>query len=485
MPAVDQLPLLRVSEGGRRATLEISAGTALELTKHDALLCLARERGLLVDQRLVRALATAATEFAASGGSVEWSAIVAECTPAQHGTDACIEWHERIAAEIADADGLHQEADGSIDFRNRVRFTKVLENEVLGRLVPATDGVDGHDVCGRNIPARRGKKLMESVHATVRAALDGTLTASRDGVLSLAKGAVSILDEMEVKGSVDFTTGNIDFVGSLRITEGVRDNFIVRATGDVTIHGLIEAATLIIGGDLHAPMGVAARGQGAMIVDGSLETGYLNGLRGRVRRDVTIRRELIGCELIVGGNVKVERGPVLGGILVCGGSLSAESIGSDGGAKTTVAIGCRPMEARRAGRMSTLAKELSLRLPPLENRAFQLQELGPNAKACEKEEGTELAFEMAEIHRRVRAINAKRRELLLDMGLDRVVRVEIQKSIFRGTTLKVGTREVRFDTTIKGPLVIVWDESRELYIRIGSGAAQQLREVAVVRDLAA
>ena len=397
MPAVDQLPLLRVSEGGRRATLEISAGTALELTKHDALLCLARERGLLVDQQLVRALATAATEFAASGGSMEWSAVVAECTPAQHGTDACFEWHERIAAEIADADGLRQEADGSIDF----------------------------------------------------------------------------------------TTGNIDFVGSLRITEGVRDNFIVRATGDVTIHGLIEAATLIIGGDLHAPMGVAARGQGAMLVDGSLKSGYLNGLRGRVRGDVTIRRELIGCELIVGGNVKVERGPVLGGILVCGGSLSAESIGSDGGAKTTVAIGCRPMEARRAGRMSTLAKELSLRLPPLEDRAFQLEELGPNAKACEKEEGTELAFEMAEIHRRVRAINAKRRELLLDMGLDRVVRVEIQKSIFRGTTLKVGTREVRFDTTIKGPLVIVWDESRELYIRIGSGTAQQLREVAVVRDLAA
>ncbi len=485
MPAAGQIPLLRVSEGGRRATLEILAGTSTELAQRDALLGLARERGLMMDESLAAALETAAAEYAAQGGTVAWQGVVCECVPAQHGTDARIEWHARIAAGIADGEGLHQEDDGSIDFRNRVRFTKVSESETLGRIVAATDGVDGRDVCGRNLPARRGKKLMESVHATVRADADGTLVASRDGVLSLAKGAVSILDEMDVKGSVDFSTGNIDFVGSVRIAEGVRDNFIVRATGDVTIKGLIEAATLLVGGDLHASMGIAARGHGAMLVDGSLEVGYLNGLRGRVRGDAVIRRELVGCELIVGGHVKVERGAVLGGTLVCGKSLRAESIGSEGGARTTVAVGCRPLEARRASRLVALSKELSKKLPALENRALELQELGASAKACEKEECTEIAFEMAEIHRRMRAMEIKRRELLLEMGAERTVRVEVQKHLYRGTTLKVGTREVWFETSIKGPLVILWDEARELYIRVGTGPTQPLRDVASVRDLAA
>ncbi|MSR41092.1 MAG: DUF342 domain-containing protein [Phycisphaerales bacterium] len=485
MPAVEQLPLLRVSEGGRRATLEILAGTSAEVAQSDALLGLARERGLVVDQKLAIALRAAAEEFSAHGGTVAWSGVVCECVPAQHGTDACIAWHERIAAGIADAEGLHQESDGSVDFRNRVRFTKVTANEVLGRILPLTEGVDGRDVCGRNIPARRGKNLSDTVHSTVHAEADGTLIATCDGVLSLAKGAVSILDEMDVKGSVDFSTGNIDFVGSVRIAEGVRDNFIVRATGDVTIKGLIEAATLLIGGDLHAPMGVAARGNGAMLVDGSLDAGYLNGLRGRVRGDAIIRRELVGCELIVGGNVKIERGAILGGTLVCGGSLVAESIGSEGGARTTIAVGCRPMQARRVARIATLSKEIAAKLPAIEDRAFQLQELGANAKAFEKEECTELAFEMAEIHRRMRALEAKRRELLLDMGLGRVVHVDVRKVLFRGTTLKVGTREIRFDHTIKGPLVIVWDEARELYIRVDSAPAQPLRDVAIVRDLAA
>ncbi len=485
MSSAEQIPLLRVSEGGRRATLEILAGTAAELTGRDALLGLARERGLVMDQTLAASLERASVEFTASGGTVPWSGVVSECVPAQHGTDACIEWHERIAAGIADGEGLHQSEDGSVDFRNRVRFTKVTAEEVLGRIVAATDGVDGRDVCGRNLPARRGKKLMESVHSTVRADADGTLVASRDGVLSLAKGAVSILDEMDVKGSVDFSTGNIDFVGSVRIGEGVRDNFVVRATGDVTIKGLIEAATLLVGGDLHANMGIAARGHGALLVDGSLEVGYLNGLRGRVRGDAVIRRELVSCELIVGGHVKVERGAVLGGTLVCGKSLSAESIGSEGGARTTIAVGCRPLEARRAARLATLSKELSTKLPALENRALELQELGASAKASEKEECTEIAFEMAEIHRRMRAMEVKRRELLLEIGAERTVRVEVQKHLYRGTTLKVGTREVWFETSIKGPLVILWDEARELYIRVGTGPTQPLREVASVRDLAA
>lgn len=45
-----------------------------------------------------------------------------------------------------------------------------------------------------------------------------------------------------VYGDVDFNVGNIDFLGDVHISGDVREDFVVHATGTVTVDGLVEGA---------------------------------------------------------------------------------------------------------------------------------------------------------------------------------------------------------------------------------------------------
>ncbi len=483
--ATERMPFIRILDNGRRAVLEIPSNSAKELVTEDALLGLVRERGVLVDRAVdeaVRALAVRNMSRGA-GDATDVDGAIAEWIPPIHGADARIDWVERFRPDAA----IGETGDGAlpVDHYNRVKRIKVAAGDVLGTLVAPEEGVDGRDVCGRSVNANRGCKLALQPDGTVQVESDGSIRALKDGVLSLARLKISIVDAMEVPGAVDFSTGNIDFVGSVKVKDGIRDNFTLRATGDVTIGGLIEAADLIVGGDCTCERGVAARGSGHMLVDGSLKSAYLNGVCGRIRGSLAIDREIVGCELLVGGDVTVARGSIVGGTLIVGGALKVASIGTEAGAKTVIRIGAMPIQLAKAARIAELTKELAKRIAPLEDRQLEIAGRGLKATAAEKESLTELAFEIAEARRRLRLLDEKRTELLVHAGSSRIVKVEVSKLLYAGTTILVGNREARITTTLKGPLTLGWDENRNLQVRMAGGRVQELREVASVREVAA
>lgn len=485
----ERLPFVRILDNGRRAVLEIPSSAAAELASDDALLGLVRERGVAVDAAVdacVRALG-ARNRARAAGDMADVEGLIAEWTAPVHGENARIDWQPRFRPDGSvdpDAEAV-DEAVAATDHYNRVRRIKVAEGDVLGRLIPPGDGVDGRDVCGRAVPANRGRKLALQPDQTVQVEADGSIRALKAGVLSLARLRLAVVDSMEVEGAVDFSTGNIDFVGSIKVKDGVRDNFTLKATGDVSIGGLVEAADLLVGGDCVCERGVAARGSGHLLVDGSLESAYLNGVVGRVRGSLAIAREIVGCELLVGGDVDVSRGSIVGGTLVVGGALRAGAIGTEAGAKTVIRIGGMPMELAKAARINELSRELAKRVAPLEEREFAITSKGGKATAAEKESLTELAFEIAEVRRRLQLLELKRRELLVAAGSARVVKVDVARAIHAGTTILVGNREARITSTIKGPLTLGWDENRNLQFRVAGGRVQELRDVASVREVAA
>jgi len=419
----------------------------------------------------------------APGDMADVEGVIAEWTAPEHGSHARIEWNEPF--RLAESEDSAGDAAAPTDHYNRVKRIKVAAGDVLGRLIPPGEGADGRDVCGRAIPANRGRKLALQPDGTVQIEADGSIRALKDGILSLARLRIAVVDSMDVEGAVDFSTGNIDFVGSVKVKDGIRDNFTLKATGDVSIGGLVEAADLVVGGDCTCERGVAARGSGHLLVDGSLESAYLNGVVGRIRGSLAIAREIVGCELLVGGDVDVSRGSIVGGTLVVGGALKAGSIGTEAGAKTVVRIGGMPIELAKAARVNELAQELAKRIAPLEERQFEITSKGGKATAAEKESLTELAFEIAEVRRRLQLLELKRRELLVAAGSARVVKVDVAKAIHAGTTILVGNREARITTTLKGPLTLGWDENRNLQFRVAGGRVQELRDVASVREIAA
>ena len=503
----ERLPIVRLLDGARDAVLEIPLEAAGELVTADALLGLARERGLSVDQAVDAAIRALAARHAArkAGDAGEQrdgepdaptTACVARAEPPVPGTDARIDWAEAFRPEAEGSDpasgdgtgtGTGAEsgpASGAIDHYNRIKRTKVAAGDVLGILVPPGEGVDGRDVCGQTMPARRGRKLALRPHESVEVEADGSIRALKDGVLSLARLEIAVVDTLEVAGAVDFSTGNVDFVGSVTVGDGVRDNFTLKATGDVVVRGLVEAADLLAGGDCRCERGFAARGTGHLLVDGSLEAAYLNGVRGRVRGSASIDREIVGTELVVGEDLRVARGSIVGGTVVVGGAVTAAQIGTEAGAKTMVRVGGRPLELAQAARLAALAREIARQIAPMKARRDEIAEKGDRASATEKESITELEYEVAELERRVRLIDERRMTVLREVGERRTVRVEVAKAIHAGVTLAVGAREARFTKSVKGPVLVTWDADRNLRYRVGSGPEQDLREVATIREVA-
>lgn len=493
-PIIERLPVVRIVDDGRRAIMELPFEAAPELGTEAALMSLARERGVIVDRAVneaIRLLAARHTSRAAGDvGVVE--AVIASAQSAVDGSDARVDWMPEFqacarAACESDDSGAQENPDSAtpVDHYNRIKRVKIIAGTVLGVLVPPDGGCDGQDVCGRSIAARRGRKLALQPDGSVQVEADGSIRALKDGVFSLARLKIAVLDELEVKGCVDYSTGNIDFVGTVKVSDGVRDNFTVRATGDVLVRGLVESADLIVGGDCVCERGVAGRSKGHLIVDGSLTAAHVNGVRGRIRADLNIDREIVGCDFVVGGDVRVTRGSIVGGSLVVGGKLKAVSIGTEGGVTTTIRAGLRPIELGQAARLAALITTLAKESAPLIEREEEIGLLGDRASAADKERVTELAYEIAEVQRRLQLLAQHRARLLLEAGKQRVLRIEVDRVIYAGTVLAVGNQIARFNDSVKGPLLISWDENRKLQLRVGTGRVQDLSEVASVREVAA
>ncbi|MFM7260628.1 MAG: hypothetical protein ACKO3W_08495, partial [bacterium] len=120
--ASERLPLVRLLEGGAIASLEIPLDAADELTTHDSLAALVRERGVLVDRAVDDAVHALAEQHAArkpagaasgttdepcdaDGAPPPTTDIIERATPAVDGAAAWIEWGPTFAPEAAAAPG--------------------------------------------------------------------------------------------------------------------------------------------------------------------------------------------------------------------------------------------------------------------------------------------------------------------------------------------------------------------------------------------
>ena len=143
---------------------------------------------------------------------------------------------------------------------------------------------------------------------------------------------------LEVRDAIDISTGNIEFHGTVIVRDGVRDRFEVKATEDIIVDGLIEAATINCGRNFTCRRGMAAKGQGQLVVDGDAVVGYLNNVKGRIKGNLTVQREMINCDLVIGGDLICDQGTVIGGNVVVRGSVRVAALGSK--AETSTSLEC-------------------------------------------------------------------------------------------------------------------------------------------------
>lgn len=267
--------------------------------------------------------------------------LIAEGTPPVNGEDSKIKLYAISAPKPQVIES------GNVNHYELNLINHVQVGDWLGERIEATPGKPGMDVYGREIPAAPGRTfaLLYDKASVYEEHKNGVtiLRSRKNGAVCYRGDAIGVYDFLEIKGDVDFSTGNIDFDGFLSIRGSVKDSFSVSATGDLEILGDygVGAADNIISrkGNIYIKGGIAGMGRAVVRCKKNLYVKFLS--------DVTVE-----CEGIVyvgfyciNSNIRAKqvivespRGRIVGGSIDADISVAAAEIGNRSETRTWIRI---------------------------------------------------------------------------------------------------------------------------------------------------
>lgn len=265
--------------------------------------------------------------------------VVAEGLPPRHGEDARIEYYFNTDLSMKPA----QNEDGSVDFFHLNTVCPCTKGQELARIIPADEGDFGFNVHGEKIRPREVKRVSLKYGRNIELSEDRlSITSQVDGHVTLVDGKVFVSNLLEVE-NVDNATGNIDYEGSVEVKGNVCANFEVRARGNIIVHGVVEGALLVAGGDIIIERGVNGMSKGVLAAKGNIVSKFLENTTasacGYVSTDSILHsRVYAGTEVVVSG----KRGFITGGQVCATNMISVKTLGSPMGASTIVEVGAQP-----------------------------------------------------------------------------------------------------------------------------------------------
>jgi uncharacterized protein (DUF342 family) len=305
---------------------------------------------------------------------------------------------------------------------------------------------------------------------------------AEEGVLVREGDDAAIRQCIDIPDYVDFSTGNIHFNGDVNIIKGVRDCFIVKASGTVEVRGLSEAATIYSGKDMVASGGFAGRDRGTAIIGRDRIAKYLDNIRGEIRGDLKSDREVINCELVIHGHVASPHGAIIGGRIMVTGRVEVATIGSAGNVPTEVVIGSVPTLEAMADKLSDMISTYTESKQKFLEEQDMINKLTGNnrATATYKERQAELMFELSTIDTALNKAQPALDNLNQKINQQRTVDVTISRKLFGKATFCYRNQRYTVIDEVRGPLHIQLDSTKSLAYRQGEAQAKLLSEICEV-----
>lgn len=236
---------------------------------------------------------------------------------------------------------------GNVDYTSLGSEQNVKQGEVICEAVPPTEGIAGRTVLNQELRCRNGKSVSLPKGKNTEVSEDGNqLLASIDGRVEFSGRYFSVKPLLEIPGNVDYSTGNINFVGDVLIHGDVRSGFNVRAMGDIKVCGVVESCEIEAGGDLIVVKGIVGNMENKETIVRSQHNIYSKYLvnsivhaRQNVHTD-SIRYSNVYSD----GEVQVcsGRGLIVGGQIRAALGIEAKTVGSVYESPTSIVLGGQP-----------------------------------------------------------------------------------------------------------------------------------------------
>lgn len=294
---------------------------------------------VLAEAGVVYGINDEAIERALASGQYDTPVRIAEGEAPRKGEDAAIEYTFETEHELAP----EETAEGTIDYRNMNFIQNTVAGSVLATRTVASKGIPGKGVDGNEVAAPNGRDREFTKGENTEISEDGLeLRAKVDGAIVYRNGKVSVKDVVVIQGNVDYSVGNLNAVGSVKVNGDVNAGFTITCGGDLEVAGNVEDSSLDVKGNILIKGGCYGKGKGSMLIkaDGSVFLKYAEGQNVKAGLSVVVANELINCEVEAGDKVVVEdgRGKIIGGRVSAGNEIRAATFGSEAGTKTILLV---------------------------------------------------------------------------------------------------------------------------------------------------
>mgnify|MGYP000636965471 FL=1 len=266
--------------------------------------------------------------------------------------------------------------DGTVDYWSVKSIESVVQDQVIAEYHPCVEGTDGKTVTGKPIPAKRGREQLPLKGKGFERRDDNTYVALMSGKIETQNDRVVILPVHELSGNADLSSGNIDFHGDVVIHGSVESGVIVKASGTITVDGIVEACTLEAGKDIILRSGMLGGNKASVKTKGSITAKFFEFTRiecaGDIRADV-----LMDCQVQCFGKIIMngKRGSIIGGLTHGVRGIEVTTLGNDAEKKTVIMTGASPEEYAKLKQLEKTIQELSQGLVQIDEGLRKFEEL--------------------------------------------------------------------------------------------------------------
>lgn len=330
-----------------------------------------------------------------------------------------------------------EEKGGRVDYRLMSPFVMVKKNQPLAQKYDWKEGVEGVAVTGD--PVQPGKKQISREKPGEGTFTDenGVVRASYSGRFTLQHETFFVSRLLDIKGDVDYHTGNIIFSGDITISGEIKDGFQIYAGGSVFCNETIEAADITAKKQVIAKMGILGKDKGVIRTGEDVQAKFIQHCTIKTRKDVYVQDSILNSYIKTMGKVTTgDHGKIIGGELSAIHGVTAAQIGNDAYHHTFIQCGVDFVAKKELDKVKKKHLALFLKLQKIE-------------ELYKQRAGKELKEVITKMREQVESLVDRMNEQLEKIYQNEDATVEVRETVFPGTAIDICHNDFIVQETMK------------------------------------
>lgn len=441
---IDSIPIIEVLNS-MEATLKITKPKRGRDITVEAILNLCQEKGIVYGIRK-KAINTVIQEKI-----YDQKVILAKGKDVIHGKDASIIYS--FQTEKKPTTKSKENEEKSVDFKELNWISNIAAEEILASKVPAVAGIEGIDIYGKTIAAKEPKDISLVAGKNTYVTDDGMYLKSKiDGQVIQKGKSITVEPILTINGNVDYSTGNIDFLGSVIVKGNVVAGFSVKSGKDIIVEGLVEDSELIAQGQIIVTNGILGNEEfvNTIFAKESIKAQFIQHMKIKTDGFVEVPKHILHSYIEAGDKVICTSGTgkIIGGEIKAQNGIQCNIAGGPFETPTKLIL---DLYSDSSQEESDINKEMLI----LEENRFKIEKLLKDIEPIKdqlsdelKEKTDEALKQLAAINNRYVVLQSKRSDIDEQRQLIKANQIKVLQKVYPGVVLKIG-REIHLNRAEK------------------------------------